>query len=74
MPIQGGNKSVLVSHGTYYTVYSNLSTVNVSKGDRVGRGQLIGLIDTAPSGETIMNFQVWSGTTKQNPALWIAGM
>ncbi|WP_230477361.1 murein hydrolase activator EnvC family protein [Faecalibacter bovis] len=74
MPIQGGNKSVLVSHGTYYTVYTNLSTVNVSKGDRVGRGQLIGLIDTAPTGETIMNFQVWSGTTKQNPALWIAGM
>ena len=74
MPIAGGNKSVLVSHGTYYTVYTNLSTVNVSKGDKVGRGQLIGLIDTAPSGETIMNFQVWSGTTKQNPALWIAGM
>ena len=74
MPIAGGNKSVLVSHGTYYTVYTNLSSVNVSKGDKVGRGQLLGLIDTAPSGETIMNFQVWSGTTKLNPAHWIAGM
>ena len=74
MPIAGGNKSVLVSHGTYYTVYTNLSSVNVSKGDKVSRGQLIGLIDTAPTGETVMNFQVWSGTTKQNPAIWIAGM
>lgn len=73
-PIAGGNTAVLVRHGSYFTVYTNLSSVNVSKGDRVGKGQLLGLIDTAPTGETIMNFQVWSGTTKQNPALWIAGM
>lgn len=72
--IPGGNLSVLVRHGSYFTVYSNLSSVNVSKGDQVHRGQLLGLIDTAPSGETIMNFQVWNGSTKQNPALWIAGM
>jgi len=74
MPVPGGNKAVLVGHGSYFTVYTNLSSVNVSKGDRVTRGQLLGLIDTSPSGETIMNFQVWNGTTKQNPALWVAGM
>lgn len=74
MPVPGGNNSVLVSHGTYYTVYTNLSSVNVSKDDKVTRGQLLGLIDTTPEGETIMNFQVWNGSTKQNPALWIAGM
>lgn len=73
-PIPGGNKAVLVSHGSYFTVYNNLSSVNVSKGDQVQRGQLLGLIDTTPEGETIMNFQIWNGTTKQNPALWIAGM
>ena len=72
--IPGGNKAVLVRHGSYFTVYTNLSSVNVSKDDRVARGQLLGLIDTAPTGETVMNFQVWNGATKQNPALWIAGM
>lgn len=72
--IPGGNKAVLVRHGSYFTVYTNLSSVNVSKDDRVARGQLLGLIDTAPGGETIMNFQVWNGATKQNPALWVAGM
>ena len=72
--IPGGNKAVLVRHGSYFTVYTNLSSVNVSKDDRIARGQLLGLIDTAPTGETVMNFQVWNGATKQNPALWIAGM
>ncbi|MBF0596836.1 murein hydrolase activator EnvC family protein [Faecalibacter rhinopitheci] len=72
--IPGGNKTVLVRHGTYFTTYSNLTSVNVAKDDRVSRGQLLGLIDTTPNGETIMNFQVWNGATKQNPALWIAGM
>lgn len=72
--IPGGNKSVLVSHGSYYSVYTNLSSVSVSKGDTVKRGQSLGIIDTTPNGETIMNFQVWSGATKQNPALWVAGM
>jgi murein hydrolase activator len=73
-PIAGGNTAVLIKHGSYFTVYTNLLSVNVSKDDRVTRGQLLGLIDTTPEGETIMNFQVWSGITKQNPALWIAGM
>ena len=57
-----------------YSVYTNLSSVNVSDGDVVKRGQSLGTIDTTPTGETVMNFQVWIGTTKQNPALWVAGM
>ena len=74
MSISGGNKAVLVRHGAYYSVYTNLSSVNVSDGDVVKRGQSLGTIDTTPTGETVMNFQVWIGTTKQNPALWVAGM
>lgn len=72
--IPGGNKSVLVRHGSYYSVYTNLSNVEVSKDDVVKRGQSLGTVYTSADGETIMNFQVWSGTTKQNPALWVAGM
>lgn len=72
--IPGGNKSILVRHGSYYSVYTNLSNVEVSKDDVVKRGQSLGTVYTSADGETIMNFQVWSGTTKQNPALWVAGM
>ena len=74
MSISGNGKSVLVKHGSYFSVYTNLSSVSVSKGDVVKRGQSLGIIYTSGDGETVMNFQVWSGTTKQNPALWVAGM
>ncbi|WP_333660319.1 murein hydrolase activator EnvC family protein [Chishuiella changwenlii] len=74
MSVSGTGKAVLVKHGSYYSVYTNLSSVSVSKGDDVKRGQSLGIIYTTAEGETVMNFQVWSGTTKQNPASWVAGM
>ena len=74
MNVSGNGKSVLVRHGLYYTAYTNLSSVSVSKGDVVKRGQSLGIIYTSGDGETVMNFQVWNGTTKQNPASWVAGM
>ena len=74
MSISGNGKSVLVKHGSYFSVYTNLSSVSVSKDDVVKRGQSLGIIYTSGDGETVMNFQVWSGTTKQNPAIWVAGM
>lgn len=72
--IPGGNKSILIRHGSYFTVYTNISSVSVSKDDVVKRGQSLGIVYTSGEGETVMNFQVWSGTTKQNPASWVAGM
>lgn len=74
MSVSGTGKAVLVKHGSYYSVYTNLSSVSVSKGDDIKRGQSLGIIYTSNEGETVMNFQVWSGTTKQNPASWVAGM
>ena len=74
MAVPGGNKSVLIRPGSYFSVYTNLSSVSVSQGDEIKRGQSIGIIDTTPNGETVMNFQIWSGITKQNPASWVAGM
>ena len=71
--IPGGNRTVLVRHGTYYTLYGNLSFVSVKKGDRIKRGQEIGRIYTDENGDTILNFQVRSGSSKQNPELWLGG-
>lgn len=73
MQIAGGAKMVLLRHGSYFTAYTNLSSVSVSKGDKISRGQSLGTIDTT-DGQTVMNFQVWNGTSRQNPALWVAGM
>lgn len=70
--IPGGNRTVLIRHGTYFTVYNNLSFVSVKKGDRVKRGQDIGRIYTDSNGDTILNFQVRSGSVKQNPESWLS--
>lgn len=72
LSIPGGNRSVLLRHGTYFTVYNNLSFVSVKKGDRVTRGQEIGRIYTDSDGNTLLNFQVRNGTQKQDPEIWLS--
>jgi len=71
--VPGFNNSVIVRHGNYLTVYSNLSQVYVKKGDKVSTRQAIGKIfsDTENGNETILHFQLWKEKTKLNPALWI---
>jgi septal ring factor EnvC (AmiA/AmiB activator) len=70
--IPGGNRTVLLRHGTYFTVYNNLSFVSVKKGDKVKRGQDLGRIYTDETGNTILKFEVRSGAYKQNPELWLS--
>ena len=38
----GDVQAVMVRHGRYFTTYSNLSTVSVTKGEHINTGQIIG--------------------------------
>lgn len=67
-----GNKIVIIRHGEYMTVYTNLATVSVKDGAKVSTGQSIGTIATNENGESEMNFQVRQGVKCQNPVLWLA--
>ncbi|MDD3458344.1 MAG: peptidoglycan DD-metalloendopeptidase family protein [Weeksellaceae bacterium] len=69
--VPGGNRTVLLRHGKYFTVYGNLSFVSVKKGEKVKRGQDLGRIYTDSNGDTILNFQLRNGTSKQNPEIWL---
>lgn len=70
--VNGFNNSVIVRHGNYLTVYSNLVSVSVSKGQKVKTGQVLGRIATdSNTRETILHFQIWKERTKQNPSAWI---
>lgn len=71
--VPGYNNSVIVRHGNYLTVYSNLSQVYVKAGDKVTTRQPIGKIftDTEDGNTTILHFQLWKEKTKLNPALWL---
>ncbi len=71
--IPGQEKAVLVNHGEYFTVYSRLSQVYVTRGQQISSKQAIGKVWTDSEGKTMLQFQVWKGQVKQNPALWLAG-
>lgn len=72
--IPGGNKAVIVRHGEYITVYSNLKDVYVKQDDKVNIKQALGLIfsDETEEDKTILKFQIWKENIKLNPEQWIA--
>jgi len=62
---QWTNKVVLLRHGNYLTLYSNLASVNVKVGDRV---QPIGRIASSEdSNDCTLHFEVWKLDAQNNP-------
>ena len=73
--IKGANKVVIIQHGDYLSVYSNLATVSVKKGDKVSTKQKIGTVAKSPTeGRTVLKFYIYQNKTKINPADWIYRM
>lgn len=73
--IPGKNKAIIIRHGDFLTVYSNLKEVTVNVGDKVKAKQKIGVVytDADDDNKTILELQIWKGTIKQNPEYWISG-
>jgi septal ring factor EnvC (AmiA/AmiB activator) len=70
--IPGSNVSVIIRHGDYLSVYSNLIKISVKVGDTVTAAQIIGEAFTEPgSGQGILNLQIWQENKIQNPMHWI---
>ena len=71
--ITGGNSAIIIRHGKYLTVYSNLREVTVKKGDKVTTKQTIGTVytDNDDDNKTILKFQIWLENQKLNPEEWI---
>lgn len=72
LSMPGLNMVVIVKHGEYMTVYSNLAKVTVKKGDIVSSKEKIGVVYTDDKeSQTILKFQMWKSTTKLNPSTWL---
>ncbi len=70
--IPGEGKVVMIRHGEYLTVYSYMSEVFVSKGDKVSIKQDLGvLVNEAGKAKTQVHIEIWKGMTKLNPKYWI---
>lgn len=71
--IPGAGKAVIIRHGDYLTVYSNLSAVNVGTGDKVTTKQKIGTIgDADEGGRGQIHLEIWKNSAKLDPKLWLA--
>lgn len=66
----GYSQCVLVQHGTYYTFYCRLGKVSVKAGQKVSAGDSLGTLDVT-DGSSVLHFQIWKGTDKQNPESWL---
>ncbi len=66
-----GQIGVLVRHGSYISVYCNLSDTRVAKGDNVKTGDIIGNIGLDADGRTVLHFQLHKETAKLNPSDWL---
>ena len=74
--IPGGNIAVIIRHGNYLTVYSNLSEVFVKAGQQVDSKEEIGSIftDLSDDNKTVLKFQLWRENTKLDPEEWLKQM
>ena len=69
--IPGAHTTVIIRHGNYLSVYSNLSEVFVKQGDKVKTKQSIGKIFTDED-KSVLQFQIWKENVKLNPQDWLA--
>lgn len=72
--IQGANMAIILRHGKYMTVYSNLVNVKVKPGDKVETGQEIGNVynDSEKGNEAVLKFMVTEEMNELDPELWIS--
>ena len=63
----GATMVVMVRHGSYISVYCNLSSVSVHRGQKVSTRQILGRV----AGDNILQFQLRRETAKLNPESWL---
>lgn len=68
--LPGAGKVVMVRHGEYISIYTNLKETFVNTGDKVKTKEEIGVI-ISDKGKTEFEFQLWKGTDLLDPSYWI---
>lgn len=71
--IPGSNNAVIVRHGSYLTVYANLTSIYVTVGQDVLQGDKLGRVYTDPddTSKSVLFFQIWREKELQNPENWL---
>jgi len=67
-----GTIMIMIRHGEYLSVYSNIQSSSVKKGSSVSAKQSLGSIATDDDGATVLHFEIWKEKVPQNPESWIS--
>ena len=67
----GGMYNVIVRHGSYMSVYCNLSSVSVRNGQQVEARQVLGTVAADAAGNRTLHFQLRKETAKLTPEAWL---
>lgn len=75
-PIGGAGKALIIKHGNYRTIYSNLQETYVVAGDKITARQEIGALLVNPSGTSVVHFEIRKVTSEGaisiiNPTYWL---
>ena len=69
-----GTKVLMIRHGEYLSVYQNLASVSVKKGDKVNTKQSVGTVAKSSTNNTYeLHFEVWKNNVYLNPNQWLSG-
>jgi len=67
----GDQQTVFLKHGKYFTVYSNLASATVQRGDKVKTGQVIGTAGVNDEGQGAVEFILMKESDFVNPQTWL---
>jgi len=68
-----GNISIIVQHGKYFSVYTNLNNPVVKRGQTVQSGQTLATVLVDPDdGTSEVHLEIWEGSAPINPEPWLA--
>ena len=67
----GGQQAIVIKHGKYFTVYSNITSIKVSRGSQVNAGAVLGNAGVADDGEGQILFMVTDGNNNLDPERWL---
>jgi len=67
-----GDTTIFVKHGKYYTTYSNLIGINVTQGQKIKAGDVLGNVGTDETGKGLIDFILQDTTgINQDPEKWL---
>ena len=71
--LPNGFRAVIINHGVYFSVYQNLTKLEVASGQTIDQGTVLGRVARDPGvQQNRLHFEVWKNTEAVNPLTWLA--